>query len=91
MSYKSILISLATVALIATGCNNPDDPKEPDNPVGPVLSDLQIYFGSDEYAAEAGETISIPFSIAGVEGKSLTLAATADNDLAELKVSNDAT
>ncbi len=91
MSYKSILISLAAVALIATGCNNPDDPKEPDNPVGPVLSDLQIYFGSDEYAAEAGETISIPFSIAGVEGKSLTLAATADNDLAELKVSNDAT
>ncbi|MBQ1168079.1 MAG: hypothetical protein II143_03165, partial [Bacteroidales bacterium] len=55
------------------------------------MSDLQIYFGSDEYAAEAGETISIPFSIAGVEGKSLTLAATADNDLAELKVSNDAT
>lgn len=83
-------MSLAAVALLLAGCNNPDDPKEPDTPTGPVLSDLQIYFGSDEYAAEAGETISIPFSIAGVEGKSLTLNATADNDLAELKVSNDA-
>jgi len=89
MSFKSLIYSLTAVALIATGCG-PDDPKEPDNPDKPTLSDLQIYFGSDEFAAEAGETISIPFSIAGVEGKSLTLTAKADNELAELKVSNDA-
>ncbi|MBQ7253071.1 MAG: hypothetical protein IJS30_00140 [Bacteroidales bacterium] len=89
MTFKSIIFSLTAVALIATGCGQ-DDPKEPDNPDTPKLSDLQIYFGSDEFVAEAGETISIPFSIAGVEGKSLTLTAKADNELAELKVSNDA-
>ena len=91
MTFKSILLSLAAVALIAVGCNGPDEPDGPDNPDGPTLSDLQIYFGADEYAAEAGETISIPFSIAGVEGKSLTLGVKADNDFVELKVSNDAT
>ena len=92
MSFKSLIYSLTAVALIAAGCNpdKPDNPDNPDKPDTPTLSDLQIYFGSDEFAAEAGETISIPFSIAGVEGKSLTLTATADNELAVLKVSNDA-
>ena len=89
MTFRSILFSLAAVAFLVAGCG-PKDPEGPDTPDTPKLSDLQIYFGSDEFVAEAGETISIPFSIAGVEGKSLTLAAKADNDLAELKVSNDA-
>ena len=89
MTFRSLLFSFIAIALIATGCN-PDKPDDPVTPDGPTLSDLQIYFGADEYAAEAGETISIPFSIAGVEGKSLTLSAKADNELAELKVSNDA-
>ncbi|MBR5034541.1 MAG: hypothetical protein IKX71_04470 [Bacteroidales bacterium] len=90
MTFRSLLFSITAVALIAAGCNGSDGPDGPDNPTGPTLSDLQIYFGADEYAAEAGETISIPFSIAGVEGKSLTLGVKADNDLVELKVSNDA-
>lgn len=82
---KISLILLGALSLTLAGCGGKD-------PVTPIqnLSDLQIYFGAESYNATAGETVSIPFTIAGVEGKTLTLTASADVDGCSFTINNDA-
>ncbi len=85
-SFHKVLVAAAVLisASMIGSCS-----KESTN--GSNLSDLQIYYGGDSYDANAGETIAIPFTISGVENKTLTLTATTSSKDAKTKISNDAT
>lgn len=79
------LFLLAVLGLVACSKSESDDLGGNSN-----LSGLQIYFAADGYEIAAGETIEVPFSISGVEGKTLTLTATTTNSDVVTKVKNNA-
>lgn len=53
------------------------------------MKDLKPIFSSDEFNVEAGGTISLPFSIANVEGADLELTVTTSNPDASASVEHD--
>lgn len=87
LTSKLALMAVALIGLGLSSCGKEDDNN---GGGGSGLSDLQIFFGADEYTAQAGETVTIPFSISGVEGKTLTLTPSADIEGCTFKVNNDA-
>ena len=44
---------------------------------GPKLGELKAIFSSDNFSVEAGGTVSLPFTVTGVEGATLALSASA--------------
>ena len=74
---KSLLAALlltGTATIVSCGSDDSDD--------GPKLGELKAIFSSDNFSVEAGGTVSLPFTVTGVEGATLALSASASNTAA---------
>ena len=77
------LIALCATALVS--CDNKEGEEEV-----PQLGPLSALFSSDDFSVEAGGKISLPFTVTGVEGATLELDATANNEACVVTVKADA-
>lgn len=71
---KSLLAALlltGAATIVSCGSDDSDD--------GPKLGELNAIFSSDNFSVEAGGTVSLPFTVTGVEGATLALSASASN------------
>ena len=69
---KSLLAALlltGAATIVSCGSDDSDD--------GPKLGELKAIFSSDNFSVEAGGTVSLPFTVTGVEGSTLALSASA--------------
>lgn len=80
----AMLVALGTTSLVSC------DDKGGEDEV-PQLGTLSALFSSDDFSVEAGGKISLPFTVTGVEGATLELEATSDNDACTVTVKADAT
>lgn len=74
---KSLLAALlltGAATIVSCGSDDSDD--------GPKLGELKAIFSSDNFSVEAGGTVSLPFTVTGVEGATLALSASASNTAA---------
>ena len=82
---KSLLAALlltGAATIVSCGSDDSDD--------GPKLGELKAIFSSDNFSVEAGGTVSLPFTVTGVEGATLALSASASNTAATTSVTSDA-
>ncbi len=82
---KSLLAALlltGAATIVSCGSDDSDD--------GPKLGELKAVFSSDNFSVEAGGTVSLPFTVTGVEGATLALSAAPSNTAATTSVTNDA-
>lgn len=82
---KSLLAALlltGAATIVSCGSDDSDD--------GPKLGELKAIFSSDNFSVEAGGTVSLPFTVTGVEGATLVLSATPSNTAATTSVTSDA-
>lgn len=82
---KSLLAALlltGAATIMSCGSDDSDD--------GPKLGELKAIFSSDNFSVEAGGTVSLPFTVTGVEGATLALGASASNTAAATSVTTDA-
>ncbi len=82
---KSLLAALlltGAATIMSCGSDDSDD--------GPKLGELKASFSSDNFSVEAGGTVSLPFTVTGVEGATLTLSAAPSNTAATTSVTSDA-
>ncbi|MCD8033310.1 MAG: hypothetical protein LUF83_03295 [Alistipes sp.] len=82
---KSLLAALlltGAATIMSCGSDDSDD--------GPKLGELKAIFSSDNFSVEAGGTVSLPFTVTGVEGATLTLSAAPSNTAATTSVTSDA-
>lgn len=82
---KSLLAALlltGAATIVSCGSDDSDD--------GPKLGELKAIFSSDNFSVEAGGTVSLPFTVTGVEGATLALSATPSNTAATTSVTSDA-
>lgn len=82
---KSLLAALlltGAATIVSCGSDDSDD--------GPKLGELKAIFSSDNFSVEAGGTVSLPFTVTGVEGATLALSASASNTAAATSVTTDA-
>ncbi len=82
---KSLLAALlltGAATIVSCGSDDSDD--------GPKLGELKAIFSSDNFSVEAGGTVSLPFTVTGVEGATLTLSAAPSNTAATTSVTSDA-
>lgn len=82
---KSLLAALlltGAATIVSCGSDDSDD--------GPKLGELNAIFSSDNFSVEAGGTVSLPFTVTGVEGATLALSASASNTAATTSVTSDA-
>ena len=77
-------IALGATALVS--CDNKDEGEDT-----PTLGALSALFSSDDFSVEAGGRISLPFTVTGVEGATLDLSASTDNEDCTVNVKADAT
>ena len=82
---KSLLAALlltGAATIVSCGSDDSDD--------GPKLGELKAIFSSDNFSVEAGGTVSLPFTVTGVEGATLALSAAPSNTAATTSVTSDA-
>ena len=82
---KSLLAALlltGAATIVSCGSDDSDD--------GPKLGELKAIFSSDNFSVEAGGTVSLPFTVTGVEGTTLALSAAPSNTAATTSVTSDA-
>ena len=82
---KSLLAALllpGAATIVSCGSDDSAD--------GPKLGELKAIFSSDNFSVEAGGTVSLPFTVTGVEGATLALSASASNTAAATSVTTDA-
>ena len=61
---KSLLAALlltGAATIVSCGSDDSDD--------GPKLGELKAIFSSDNFSVEAGGTVSLPFTVTGVQGR----------------------
>ena len=78
---KSLLAALlltGAATIVSCGSDDSDD--------GPKLGELKAIFSSDNFSVEAGGTVSLPFTVTGVEGATLALSAAPSNTAATTSV-----
>ena len=78
---------LAALSLLAA-CGGEEKPD--DKPGGGGLGPLTAAFASSSFDAVPGETLSLPFTVNGVEGAALSVTASASESSAKVTVSTDA-
>lgn len=77
------LLPLCAAALVSCDQQNAEEET-------PQLGTLSAIFSADSYNVEAGGKISLPFTVTGVEGATLTLEAVSDNSACTVEVKADA-
>lgn len=78
---KKLLWAVLGMALVVS-CGKTED--------APSLGDLVVAFSSDSFTCNPGENISLPFTVANIQGAELALSASSSSAEAKVSVSADA-
>ena len=83
------MLALSAIAIAACGGKEPVTPQGGDSD-NKQYGDLGIFFDNDDPSVEAGGTISIPFTVTGAEGATLTIEASCVESDCTIKCTHNA-